>query len=128
MKEANERDERECSQPAYREVALGEFMTPAMNIESIETATGESSDNWLNCCERNQASDPSHTQIAQKVSEQKGATGWPVQTLMVDEEHIALRKLGQKGDCKNQFTAGRSGDGTRLLASLFEAFVGDGLM
>lgn len=88
-------------------------MTRAMNIEAIEKATGKSWGEWLKVLEDMQARELSHTEIAQKVSEQDGVTSWWAQTIAVAyEQHIGRRQPGQTSDGKYQVAVSRTVVGT----------------
>lgn len=73
-------------------------MTKAINIKSIEEATGKSWDEWLRFFDEIGAKDLSHKEIAQKVHE-AGTPGWWSQNVTVAyEQHIGRRVPGQQSD------------------------------
>lgn len=88
-------------------------MTKAANIEAIEKATGKTWAQWLTFLEGLNARKLSHTEIAQKVSEKGGVSGWWAQSITVAyEQHIKRRKPGQRSNGKYQVTVSKTVDGS----------------
>jgi hypothetical protein len=88
-------------------------MTRAIDIRSIENATGKSWDKWVEFLERIDARELGHADIARKLSEQMGMTGWWAQTITVAfEQHIGRRKPGQTNHGKYQLTVSKTVVGT----------------
>ena len=74
-----------------------------MNTAAIEKATGKSWADWLAFLETINAKDLPHKEIAQRVHEDGGVSGWWSQGITVAyEQHIGRRQPGQ--DCNGEFT------------------------
>jgi len=88
-------------------------MTRTINIKSIEKATGKSWDEWITFLEKIQAHQLSHKEIAEKLAEQDGVSGWWAQTITVAyEQHIGRRKPGQTSDGRYQVSVSKTVKGT----------------
>ena len=95
-------------------------MTRAIDIRSIENATGKRWDKSVEFLEGIDARELGHADIARKLSEQMGMTGWWAQTITVAfEQQIGRRKPGQTNHGKYQLTVSKTVVGT-LDQALFE--------
>jgi len=84
-----------------------------MSVKSVEKATGKSWNEWFKLLENMKARALSHKEIAQKLAEQRGVTGWWAQTIAVAyEQHIERRKPGQASDGKYQVSVSKTVEGT----------------
>lgn len=78
-------------------------MTETNRTRAIEKATGKSWNDWLAYFEAKNAASLSHKDIARRLFEDGGVTGWWAQSLTVSyEQHIGRRVPGQ--DCEGEFS------------------------
>ena len=78
-------------------------MVETIRHEAIENGTGKCWDDWLAFFEAMGAASLSHKDIARRVFEDGGTSGWWAQSLTVAyEQHISRRVPGQ--DCEGEFS------------------------